>query len=330
MLQLGFGGGICVNGGAADIYNNTIQSNVVTGRNFGDALQGGGIYASGGTAGISNNIINGNSAGYGGGVFMSYAGSQSSLHHNVIQSNTGSGEGGGMFCNGGSCPTVDGNRFIDNNGSDHGGAIALEDANTRPLIINNLFIKNVVSGTGGGAINALQAVPTIINNTFVGNKVIVGAGGAVILRSTTNVVMLNNVFYDNQAPSGLSVYSTGGSHIIAYCNAWNRPPSSNAPATHFRNSSGTLIAGVDAVSCFYADPCFVSVPIINGEPDYLNGDYHLQAVSLSPCIDKGINWTNTSPYDKVPLDNLEGNPRPVEHFWRFQLRRCRLLRYRSL
>ncbi|MDO8586011.1 MAG: choice-of-anchor Q domain-containing protein, partial [Armatimonadota bacterium] len=158
--------------------------------------------------------------------------------------------------------------------------------------------------SGGGAIRTKGGTCSIINNTFVGNRSwwsaqgSPGLGGGAIFSTSTSTIT-NNIFYDNRAGSGWSVY-TGTT--LSYCDAYN-PGQSNTQANHYY-SPGSISGNM-----YYSDPSFVNAGYWNdnGTPSdwsddtWVNGDYHLQ--SGSPCIGVG---TNTG----APAEDIEGNSRP--------------------
>ncbi|MDO8585418.1 MAG: choice-of-anchor Q domain-containing protein [Armatimonadota bacterium] len=162
--------------------------------------------------------------------------------------------------------------------------------------------------SGGGAVRVNGGSASIINNTFACNRsAYVGTGGRGLgggaIFSTGQCAITNNVFYDNRANNGWSVYAVvSGSATLSYCDAYN-PGQSNTQANHYY-SPGSVS------NMMYSDPLFVDpghwndpgTPSDWSDDTWVNGDYHLQ--SDSPRIDQG---TNTN----APAEDIDGNPRPV-------------------
>lgn len=304
------------NGGGGTHYITRPVSNLET-------SCGGGIYCYGGSfITIANNTVKANYTAFGGGICCTA--SSPEIRNNIFQSNAAGapGEGGAMFCNDGSCPLISGNRFVGNDGGGHGGAIALESflqqGMTKPLVTNNIFRANHVGweDIGGGAISARDSVPTIINNTFVDNHAYNSYGGAITLVTTSGVRVYNNIFYNNTAAYGQSVYAHEGcgDQDIEFCDAWNEAGQNNG-VTHYTTpgqSGYEMIGGTnEAGGCLYADPRLVYIDLNLEDGD--DSDYHLrhETGNVSPCIDKGVDPGNTT-CPGAPSTDMDGHHRPVD------------------
>jgi len=200
------------------------------------------------------------------------------------------------------------------------GAISL--FNSTVDVINNLFVENEVTGTGGGAVYAYSVARLyphkycrawIINNTFVENwaldipSVSNGNGGAVLARcqdanSSTELTLINNVLYENRGSGWQRSTSTGNSvwldvlsvGSLLYCGAY----SSVAGTATYHYMMITPGAGC------------ITQQIVSGDPPIFTDGWRL---SLSgpwyTPLDHGHD-RGSSPYDKVPLDDLAGVERP--------------------
>ncbi len=181
-------------------------------------------------------------------------------------------------------------------------------------IINNLFVGNNVTGTGGGAVYAFSEYPSdtyasIVNNTFVSNWTTggnpdLGKGGAVLGRcynqySTTELTLVNNIFYNNRARDNLSGNSAARDLLanvtLRFCGAYSDIDGSES--YHYLNIT--------------PDADSITHVVGTGDPPIFSAGYHLSSPGpVYTPLDQGHDLGST-PYDKVPLDDLDGLPRPA-------------------
>ncbi|HEY3266408.1 MAG TPA: right-handed parallel beta-helix repeat-containing protein, partial [Armatimonadota bacterium] len=151
--------------------------------------KGGGIYVKGGTPIISNNTITSCSA-------------QGSRYSASL--------GGGIYVDAGK-PLIAGNR-ISNCCATTGGGVCAKGG----LIRDNVFTHNgaigSIPGTSeGGAISAWGGSTVMVHNVFEGNDCYEGCGGAI---NCANGVVMDNLFIDNPAFDGASLYSAYDGTIV--------------------------------------------------------------------------------------------------------------------
>ena len=157
---------------------------------------------------------------------------------------------------------------------------------------NNLFINNTsINGGGLGLYHyasdektTLQ--PQIVNNTFYNNYS--DYGGGMFLNCETNVpVILNNIFWENDALTGDEIYYYNGTDklYVAYCDI-------------DQNSIiGTPWKGIEN---------------INADPYFCDDSCHISWWD-SPCWNTGISQLeiNGTVY-YAPDHDMDGNPRPMD------------------
>ncbi|HEY3268395.1 MAG TPA: right-handed parallel beta-helix repeat-containing protein, partial [Armatimonadota bacterium] len=151
---------------------------------------GGGVIVLGGTPIISNNII-------------SNCGAQGTRYVVAV--------GGGIYAEDGARPLIAGNRISDCYAA-KGGAIFTRGG----LIRDNVFSHNgsISANPGwlqGGAIWAWGQPTVIVHNVFEGNSCYEGYGGAI---NCANGVVMDNLFTDNPASYGASLYSSYDGTIV--------------------------------------------------------------------------------------------------------------------
>lgn len=220
------GGGFCVDGTSGTQVGFIATSNKI----FNNISQSVGPFCDG--AGIitvrARNIIVDNefvnnkciaSGGMGGGLMIANTTDNSLIRNNIFQENEGaSGAGLYVVLETPDLVEIINNRFIGNIASKYAGALYASNCN--PLIINNVFKDNQGLTNYGGAIHlykgpSSQTTYTLINNSFEGNKAAV-QGGA-ISSYNANPVLLNNIFWNNDAPTGAEISIMSGEASIAYC-----------------------------------------------------------------------------------------------------------------
>jgi hypothetical protein len=304
------GGGICFIGNSNAFHNPylTIKDNLLS---YNEVLSG---LADGGGIDISTfllckpvSVIEGNTItqnqvrsnatvnvdGYatGGGIYLLSA-DQTTITGNVISDNSVMDSpdswGGGIFIERDvtapveTMPLVEKNRIAGNDARE-GGAIHCKTSGVR--LINNLMTENTATNLGGAvSINWLSAydLPSeIINNTMTANTVTApgGIAGSVNLNGLSSTLLMNNIFYNNNADNEISINET----TVGIYNC---------------NVDGTKIIGAwTGNGNFPGDPCFC------------DGDYQIGETSC--CEDAGLESVEfgTACYYAPLIDRLD-SPRP--------------------
>ena len=294
-----YGGGIGVDGSinwthTIYCYNNVIKNNTISG-----GLQGAGagIWMDDGDFYIKGNNVSDNNVEQaaqielGVGIHITNPDTTCQIIGNTISSNTGDFNiNGGAICitnDGGTSITIDGN-LIEANEATYGGGLVIAnpvDAN----IINNLFVGNNAALLGGAIYFTSQIEeshlyngvskrgvsknlktssqkllfdqPVVINNTFTLNTAL--HGGAFYNRHNTELVILNSIFWENEASVGMDLYQYSNPDVYVFYSD-----------IKIDSIYGNWIGDEN----IYADPLFVNTII---------GDFSLQDASL--CIGAGIN-----------------------------------------
>ncbi len=145
---------------------------------------------------------------------------------------------------------------------------------------------------------------TIINNTFasVASHTYLAAAGYDEWSGTTNIIMVNNIFYnDNPAMTGSILYISPRVNLNADYNLYYNPYREEDMICHADEcfnaeqiNDGTFFSATGyGEHSIYGDPLFVDAAV---------GDFHLS--STSPALNAG-NDTD------VPKHDIETNPRPI-------------------
>ena len=143
-------------------------------------------------------IRNGNSGGYGGGIFI--LSSDPTITDNTITDNTAHLKGGGIFISFGD-PTITGNTITGNTvTTEDGGGIYMSNSN--PAITGNTITDNQAIA-GGGIYVDNNSSPAITGNTIEYNMA--EGGGGIFILSSDPVITGNTITY-NQAGGGGGIY----------------------------------------------------------------------------------------------------------------------------
>jgi hypothetical protein len=266
-----FGGGISLHWVRSVVENNQIIQNNLTG-GMGTVYAGGGMYMLSPSEGtiiseneISDNISAEYNDSYGGGIFMereSYDTSQAVplVEKNMIHRNM-AWRGGGIYCD----------------------MIEIR-------LINNIISGNLSNYSGGAVViqgtTIAGPIVEIINNTITSNKVTGpgGIGGGMVLTGNSSVLLMNNIFHENQSALGEEIYISDGTVVqIQNCNI------------DTDKIQGTW-TGEDN---FEGDPCFCE------------DGCHIESGSC--CMDSGIDslqFEGTWYY--APDEDFEGTARPYD------------------
>ncbi len=293
------GAGIyCYNALKIVISGNDISDNEVTH----NSENGVGIYVGRcDSVFITNNSIIGNIgqeiAIHGGGIYARDIDSLLFISENVISNNLigpddgfGGSSGAGIYVML-SDKIIISKNFISGNISEGwdgvGGGIYFNMGEDSAIITNNMFINNSCWGDGGGIYwHGSGAYALLVNNTIVGNTSVDMRGGG-FSGYLGNVLMLNNIIYDNDADgSGNNIFTGDDAEIsltIAYCN---------------------INVGV------YGDGIYWDSGNINSDPRFADTLYHI--MNSSPCKNTGIASYSSFFADSVDYEN---DPRPMYGGW---------------
>ena len=252
-----------------------------------------------------NEAISIGSGGYalGGGIEIENQHSGSVISANIISNNraldghaTSDRAGGGIYLwRSSALPIVENilvekNRITGNEAND-GAGITVQ--NTGIKLLNN-FISGNQAGMRGGAIlfyipNNINLVAEVTNNTVVNNSVTGqgGVAGSLDFYGNFNAMLLNTIFYGNQAETSNEMRIAGSQVQILNCDL-------NADEIN-----GTWTGENN----FYSDPEFI---------DEMNWDcYNHEA----PCSETGKDEIFAfNRYFNAPSDDFLGNPRPQGEF----------------
>jgi hypothetical protein len=284
------------------------------------SFDGGGILISNASPTITGNVISNNVSCEGGGIRL--LSSAALIQGNTISNNTLSN------CTGG-----------DGGGISVGGAAATGG----PQIMGNVIENNTSSGDGGGLILNGAVSTTLKNNIIRGNMVTFGQGGGIWIVNYTNVVMVQNLIYNNTAMQGSGIYFSlpFGEHNLVLVNNTIVGTSSSATGSavyaagfydlvQFYNN---LLIGASGTSALYCDNSYDQTPPtltnndgyslsgtgiagacssqsgtngnISADPLFVSATF-FRLTAASPAIDAGDNSAPNIP----PLD-LAGKPRIV-------------------
>ena len=227
------GGGVAIDDATVSLSGVAIVGNSATG----SGRDGGGIQMFSGSLIVTDSQITGNvSAGEGGGIDISDAGSVLTITDSQIGGNTAlGGSGGGIHALGAVVLTtsvVDGNTA-----NDDGGGIASEGS----LTVTNAIVRanRTLSGFGGGIAAGASLVMT--NSTVSGNSGELGFGGiitAVTTRITDSAIVANT---SDEAVGGVG---SRGSH----CNT--AATTTIERSTISGNVAGTVVGGIYTCGIF--------------------------------------------------------------------------------
>jgi parallel beta-helix repeat protein len=171
-------------------------------RNGNSGGYGGGIFILSSDPTITGNTISDNTAHLkGGGIFMSF--SNPTITSNTITGNTVTTEDGGGIFMSSSSPTITGNNINSNQAGLSGGGIYV-DNNSSPAITGNTITDNQASA--GGGIYVYDSNPTITGNTIANNQTFFGWGGGISVYDS-NPTITGNTITGNESGWG------GGIHV---------------------------------------------------------------------------------------------------------------------
>lgn len=233
---------------------------------------------------IRNNMFIGNQSEKGGGLASEI---DLNLSNNVFEDNTSTEIGGALhlFGNSVGITSVENNTFIGNQ-APKGGAFSGSNANV--MLTNNVFRYNSATSLHGGAIYVFKAGdPTtntrIINNSFSENTSI-ELGGAIYSWGC-NPIIMNSIFWENNASIADEIMANLGNASVAY---------SNIDPEGIDGEVNLLDGNM------FHDPLFCST-------------YCLMPDSTSPCLNVGTEQYVFPGQDTLnaPLQDILGRTRPI-------------------
>lgn len=261
---------------------------------------------------ISNNTTSSASHG-GGGVY--FKGSLLTINKSIFKNNSVTQYNGSLM-NGGAIECEQGLSVISDShfesnatASGAGGAIA---ASSTITIINSSFILNNASGDGG-AVYA-NTVGDIRRSYFGENKAtLFGKGGALFFAAaSTNIVVENNTFYNNEA---LGFFSSGGAIFIT---GFDTSVLTNN--TFVGNKSIANAAGALGINSSFSEALLTNNVFYNNTPRSCssNGVFNSQGGNLESTNTCQLTQTsdliNTNPQFVSGTPSLNGGPNPTFHF----------------
>ena len=153
-------------------------------------------------------IRNGNSGGYGGGIFI--LSSDPTITDNTITDNTAHLKGGGIFISFGD-PTITGNTITGNTvTTEDGGGIFMSNSN--PAITDNTITDNTAAVRGGGINVDNNSNPIIIGNTINDNQAT--AGGGINVDNNSSPTITGNTIEYNMAEGGGGIFILSSDPVI--------------------------------------------------------------------------------------------------------------------
>jgi hypothetical protein len=244
------------------------------------------------------------------------AASSPTIKNCVIRANRSQGSGpfdnggGAIYCTGGANPTFINCFILNNISSNWGGGIFVDNESTATFL-NCLIAGNQSANYGGGIYGGGSSELNIFNCTIVENSAVYLAGGVRGRDHCTiniaNSILWNNIITDTEAGDGPAEIVLDGTAVLslAFSTVKN--------GMVYANDSYTFPLADYGVQNSAADPLFTesggwnnnSTPADPSDDTWINGDYHLQALSL--CRNTG-NDESVSPDDP---NDLDGNPRIV-------------------
>lgn len=246
--------------------------------------------------------------------------------------------GGGIGCVNSAAPFIKNNIVRDNSAPFGAGIASIHEA--EPLIINNEIKMNNSAYTGGGlyfwntspsamynviegnqasygaGVACLEAAPVVAGNYILENSG--GYGGGIYGGFETEALIVNNTFYDNEAPHGKALCSWKSSMSMHNCLVWNSGSidrgfsegpeiliGTTANPSTFTISYCNIQGGHSAIEVEPGCTLYWGPGMIDSDPifsDPAERDFHL--TFNSPCRGSGDN----SYTGALPLD-FEGDPR---------------------
>jgi hypothetical protein len=292
-----------------------------------------------GAATLNGNKIESNTAGNGGGLYVTYSGygaAPATLSVNTIISNTADWGGGASLVN--SDVAFSDNTIVSNTAhSSCGGLSILFGSN---VLTGNTISSNIAEDDGGGL--CLSVSSARFSDNIVAANTAAGDGGGVHLKDYSDITLVNTVIVDNQADGrGCGLYvsrssphllhstiarNTGGNGSGIYITSTTLPNSSVILTNTIlvSHSVGIAVTGGNTVAVnsilWHNTPITVSWSITStvtvqnqheGDPVFTLDGYHLAIGSAA--IDKGIDTGISADIDNQP--RLRSPDLGADEYW---------------
>ena len=220
-------GGPAVGSGGAGIYvgisgNATFQNCLITGNEMPDGGWGGGMCIDGGAEPtLVNCTFRANRAGYGGGLIITQTNLQPEIRQCTFVGNIATFAGGGLHsdCSG---DLVLYDCIFAGNAATNGGGM-VNGVYAQVELVNNLFTGNIALNNGGGIDDQdIYHGVTLRNCTLSANTCLCGEGGGIRLVEGTegDDILVNSIFWGNSDIDGSdedSQVRASGTPDITYC-----------------------------------------------------------------------------------------------------------------
>jgi len=133
----------------------------------------------------------------------------------IFHSNDATGAGGAVsIIDPSSDITIEKSDFYSNIAMTGGVIYSTYMENETLTLKNNLFYDNNSNDNGGVIYSAVNSYPHIYNNTFVNNDADNNGGAIYLQGDSSNLKIINNVFYDNSANANSDTSGQGGAIYI--------------------------------------------------------------------------------------------------------------------
>ena len=279
------------------------------------------IYSTYSNINVYNITAIGNTANYGGAIYMSSI--NSTIYDSVFINNTAITSGSAIYCSGINA-IINNSVFINNsaiyatvyftssgsgnnnpamisycnftdNRGEWGGALNLADGNSYVLITKSNFIRNYALYTGSAIVSRTNYI-RITDSNFISNFVPTESstsnlGGTIRLNSTSvyDYTVKNCSFISNSAYRAAGILVSGGAHKIVGCFIYNNSA-----------TAGTVMYS------FYAGTASISDSVIYGNK-VGSASYFVSSYSDSYKITANYNWwgnTLDNANTKIPAHNV--------------------------
>jgi hypothetical protein len=268
----GYGGGLYVNRSDAQVINNTIQYNEVSG-GTNCVAAGMAMWASGDTSVIRGNFILDNIVASGqcfGGGLQLHTVPSIIVEQNRIEGNEGS-NGGGIVCTNAK-PFIQNNLIIENSAVNGGGILCYVETDEKSSYSGKFrgkrtdtysAVNHRRSGESQESLETLTQTcsPRIINNTIFGNRAS-NYGGGFCTQNSEPIIMNTILWGDSAQWGGHEIYHFGGTIDVNYSDiqgGW----------------TGSGIGNIDT------DPCMHDSIMVSNDTTFCC------LSCISPCIDAG-------------------------------------------